>query len=68
MKKETIMGNWSITLFRSITTFHETNRFHKIFLEIFHIQFEIEKYHEIFYGILSAPQNTVMDLNNVTSG
>ena len=31
----------------------------------FHIQYEYAKYIEIFCGILSVPQNIVMDLNNV---
>ena len=40
-------------------------KIHKFFLDIFHIQSKCEKYLEIYCGILSVPQNIVVDLNNV---
>ena len=39
--------------------------FHKIFLNISHIQTECGKYSGIFYEILPIPQNIVMNLNDV---
>ena len=39
---------------------------HKIFFDIPHIRFECGEYQRIFRGILSVPQNNVMDLNYVT--
>lgn len=39
--------------------------FHGIFVNIFQIWTECEKYKEIVYGIMSLPHNTVMDLNHV---
>ena len=42
--------------------------FHEIVLYNFHIHTECEKYKEIFHGILSLPQNNIVDLNyNVMS-
>lgn len=54
-----------ITLFISIIVFVELTFFHIIFPNISHIQSECGKHHEIFYGIISIPHNTAMDLNNV---
>ena len=48
-------GQEDVTLFK----------FHRIFLDIPHIQTECENHHEIFCGIMSVPQNIVMDMNNV---
>ena len=39
--------------------------FHGIFPYIFHIRSECENYKGIFHGIMSIPQNIIMDLNNV---
>ena len=39
--------------------------FHKIFLDIFHIQIKYGDLLKIFHGILSVPENVVMDPNNV---
>jgi hypothetical protein len=41
--------------------------FHIIFLDISHIQYECGKYQGILSGILSVPQNVVVDMNNVMS-
>ena len=38
--------------------------FHRIFSNITHIRFKCGKHLGLFRGILSFPQNTIMDLNN----
>jgi hypothetical protein len=38
---------------------------HGIFLNTPHIQYECWEYPEILCGILSIPQNIIMDLNNI---
>ena len=55
----------NITLFRSTTMFGGTDNIAHNILGGFHNQYEYAKYIEIFCGILSVPQNIVMDLNNV---
>ena len=39
--------------------------FHEMFLNIFHIQTKCGKYMGTYYGNMSVPHNTAMDLNNV---
>ena len=40
--------------------------FHRIFINIFfHIWTESREYPGIFHGILSVPQNIILDVNNV---